>query len=119
MSKHVALFKINDDYLYREQNLIVIQVPVLFICKSDKNQLFLALLADFNDDSYIICPLLKGALRDVLRGNIEVRRPFALSNEIYTVQAGPSLEEDKVDLVSYRDIEDFLPKGSLSGIPCV
>lgn len=110
MSKHEPLFKIDGKDLYREHNLIIIQVPVFFVCKDDSVHRYLVLLSDFDEDTYVVCPVSNEDLYDMLTGKIVMRQPFINSDKIYFIQAGTVLSEDEVKLVSYDEIEDVLPE---------
>lgn len=110
MSKHEPLFKIESKYLYREQNLITVQVPVFFVCKDDSEQRYLVLLSDFDEDTYVVCPVSNVYLYNMLKGKIVMRQPFINADKIYFIQAGTVFSEDKVKLVSYDEIDDVLPE---------
>lgn len=110
MPKYEPLFKIDGKYLYREQNLIIIQVPVFFVCKDDGEHRYLVLLSDFDEDTYVVCPVSNEDLYNMLTGKIVMRQPFINSNKIYFIQAGTVLSEDEVKLVLYDEIDDVLPE---------
>lgn len=110
MSKHEPLFKIESKYLYREQNFITVQVPVFFVCKDDGEQRYLVLLSDFDEDTYVVCPVSNEDLYNMLTGKIVMRQPFINSDKIYFIQAGTVLSEDEVKLVSCDEIDDVLPE---------
>lgn len=110
MSKHEPLFKIDGKDLYREQNLITVQVPVFFVCKDDGEQRYLVLLSDFDEDTYVVCPVSNEDLYNMLTGKIIMRQPFINSKIIYFIQAGTVLSEDEVKLMSCDEIDDVLPE---------
>lgn len=41
------LFKINGQYLYRDFNIVSIDVPLLFVCQNEENNYYLVFLIDF------------------------------------------------------------------------
>lgn len=111
MKKNEALFKINDKSLYREKNLVIVQVPIFFVCKDEKEHRYLVLLLDFYSDEYLVCPISNEDLLLMLTGEITMRKPFLAAKELYLVKAGESPDEDEVKEVTYLDLgKDILPE---------
>lgn len=111
MKKNEALFKIYDKSLYREKNLVIVQIPIFFVCKDENEHRYLVLLLDFYSDEYLICPITDEDLLLMLTGKITMRRPFVISKELYLVKTGENPDEDAVEEVKYLDLEnDILPE---------
>lgn len=111
MKKNEALFKIYDKSLYREKNLVIVQIPIFFVCKDESEHRYLVLLLDFYSDEYLICPITDEDLLLMLTGKITMRRPFVISKELYLVKTGENPDEDAVEEVKYLDLEnDILPE---------
>lgn len=107
----IPLFKLDNQILYREQNLIECQVPIFFVCIDDIGQRYLVINLDFEDDEYLIAKVTNTDIVDMLQGKIQMRVPFEKSKNIYSVYAGENFEKDKVIKKNFSDInEEDLPE---------
>lgn len=107
----IPLFKIDNQILVREQNLIECQVPIFFVCIDDNGQRYLVINLDFEDDEYLIAKATNIDIVDMLQGKITMRESLEKSQNIYYVYAGENLEKDKVIKKDFSDInEDDLPE---------
>ena len=104
------LFKINNKNLYREENLVVAQTPVLFVCKDDDGQRYLTLLLDFDDNEYLVCPISDKDLLAMLVGEIPMRKPFVTAESIYQITAVQEPDNDSIQTFTGADLsDDMLP----------
>jgi hypothetical protein len=111
---NIALFRIGNHYLYREQNLIECEIPILFVCIDDVDNRYLVLNLDFEMDEYLVAKVTKTDLTDMLESKITIRKPFENSESIYLIRAGESLEKDIIVKKDFSDInEEDLPRENL------
>lgn len=111
MIKNKELFRIENHRLYREKNLIDLQIPVFFVCKDDDEKRYLVLLTDFNEDEYLICPISESDLLKMLKAQIPMREAYVRASKIYMVRASKSIDDDIVKDLKYAEVEDdMLPE---------
>lgn len=102
----IPLFKINEHVLFREQNLVVGQIPIFFVCIDDTNQRYLVIDLDFDTDKYLIAQVSNGIIFDMLSAKITMREAFSKAKQICYLFAGETMEEDEVCEVVYSEIDD-------------
>lgn len=111
MLKNEELFKIENHTLYREKNLIDLQIPVFFVCKDNDEKRYLVLLTDFEEDEYLICPITESDLLKMLKAQMPMREAYARASKIYMVRASKSIDNDIVKVLKYAEVEDdMLPE---------
>lgn len=93
------LFKINGQYLYRDFNIVSIDVPLLFVCQNEENNYYLVFLIDFFEESYLIVPISIQNLIRLLEGRITARKPIEISQIIYHVKCNGDCVGDADDIV--------------------
>ena len=86
MMNSKVLFRIFNKSLCREENLVIVQAPVFFVCKDSDEQRYLVLLMDFDEDEYLICPVSDQDLFLMLVGKIPMRKPFLTAKNLYMVK---------------------------------
>lgn len=70
------LFKINGQYLYRDFNIVVIDVPILFVCQNEEDTYYLVFLIDFFEGLNLVVPIPVQNLIQLLSGQITAREPI-------------------------------------------
>ena len=97
-------FKINDEYIYLDIELINFNdIPVFFICKSNKNY-YLALCFDVFDEKYIVIQVKRSLLLKMLDQKITMREIFHTVDSFWEIVYGETPEQD---LVKEKDINDI------------
>lgn len=110
MMNSKVLFRIGSKSLCREENLVIVQAPVFFVCKDSDEQRYLVLLMDFDEDEYLICPVSDQDLFLMLVGKIPMRKPFLTAKNLYLVKAGKKPDDDDIKEVKCSDLsDDVLP----------
>lgn len=102
------LFQIYNKYIYRDFNIVVLDIPILFTCKDKENNYYLVFLIDFIEDSYMIVPISVQNLIKLLSGEITAREPLEVSQTIYCVKYGIGTEKN----LSEIDEEELPTKDS-------
>lgn len=107
------LFKINGQYLYRDFNIVSIDVPILFVCKNEENNYYLVFLIVFFEESYLVIPISIQNLIRLLGGRITARKPIETAQIIYYVKCNGDCVGDADDIVIEMTLseipEEYLP----------
>ena len=99
-------FKINDEYIYLDIELINFNdIPVLFICKSNKNY-YLALCFDVFDEKYIVIQVKRSLLLKMLDQKITMREIFHTVDSFWEIVYGETPEQDLVKEKAINDIDE-------------
>lgn len=99
-------FKINDEYIYLDIELINFNdIPVFFICKSNKNY-YLALCFDVFDEKYIVIQVKRSLLLKMLDQKITMREIYHTVDSFWEIVYGETLEQDLVKEKAINDIDE-------------
>ena len=108
-------FKVNGKEIYKELDLLVFDIPILFVCKDDDNNRYLALCLDIDDAEYYLISITNHELKQMITGKMEIRECFINCKNFYFIRSGKTVDCDEVTLLSADDLsDDELPdKGAL------
>lgn len=101
-----AFFQINDISLYEDIVLIELDTPILFVCKDDYNQRYLAVCIDMDMYEYYVMNITNELLINIIEGKTEIKEAFVQATSFFYVQAGDTIDNDLVRLLDKSELAD-------------
>lgn len=99
-------FKVEEKYLYTDEELVEFNIPIFFICKDEVNQKYAVLCVDSEELIYVVA---KVAIKDILLmldSEITLRDFFMKTSEKWRIYAGEDYLSDEIEKIEeFQDNE--------------
>lgn len=113
MRDKIKTFSISNKILYLDEIFVEFEIPLLFTCFDDLDNLYLALCTDSDDLNYLVAETKPEIIIEMLNSDTYLRKPFEVAEKIWMVHSGKTIEEDEVCHIKYEEIsEDDLPQAN-------
>ena len=64
--ENILCFIINGKNLYLEKNIVIFDIPLLFVCIDDSKQRYLVLCSDSEELRYLVAELDSNVIKDMI-----------------------------------------------------
>jgi len=102
------IFTINDTKLFKEKNLVIFDIPLMFTCVDEFGKRYIVLLVDEETDRYILVSSDNEKLHKMLTGSISMHDFFATAEKKWSITAAERSFDDCVQEVD-TFLDDDLP----------
>jgi|GEM_PF-1840917 len=104
--ENILCFIINGKNLYLEKNIVIFDIPLLFVCIDDSKQRYLVLCSDSEELRYLVAELDSNVIKDMILSKITMKDAFKTSSKIWEVESHDEIEDDVYKVINFINIPD-------------
>ena len=99
-------FIIDQKNIYLDKVLVELNFPLLFVCKDENAQYYMAMCIDAYHLIYLVAHCKASDISDVILGNITIRHLWESMDQCWKISTDDEMKNDRVEMICTDEIKD-------------